>query len=73
MRLHDPTTHQKRRRILPEAHLTRLAGPRVGQDFANIVPAMITLKDDKGSRQLIMDSVMPEMGELPFVGCDAVE
>lgn len=39
----------------------------------HIVPAMITLKDDKGSRQLIMNSVISEMGEVPFVGCDAVE
>jgi 6-hydroxytryprostatin B O-methyltransferase len=32
----------------------------------NVVPAMITFEDDKGSRLLIMDSVMPEMGEVPL-------
>jgi hypothetical protein len=32
----------------------------------NIVPAMTTFEDNKGSRLLIMDSVMPEMGEVPL-------
>jgi 6-hydroxytryprostatin B O-methyltransferase len=32
----------------------------------NIVPAMATFEDNEGSRLLIMESVMPEMGEVPL-------
>ena len=32
----------------------------------NIVPAMTPFQNNRGSRLLIMDSVMPEMGEVPF-------
>lgn len=32
----------------------------------NIVPAMTTFEDNEGSRLLIMESVMPEMGEVPL-------
>jgi hypothetical protein len=33
----------------------------------NIVPAITTFEDNEGSRLLIMESVMPEMGEVPLV------
>lgn len=32
----------------------------------NIVPAMTPFKNNRGSRLLIMDSVMPEMGQVPL-------
>ena len=41
-------------------------GPVSTKVLQNIVPAITPLQNNRGSRLLIMDSVMPEMGKVPL-------